>query len=139
VPVRWGFSLYFCAYLPRGMVAADLPGALGSADRQAFLWSLPATVELTHNHGSELQDGPAYHAGNNYDGVNEGFGHLGITVWARGGWAKGSPSLKVCRARAPLPKTLLVVGLHRCRTCTPRVAASRNSESPFRSRPTAAA
>jgi hypothetical protein len=62
------------------MAAADMPGELGSPERMAFLWSLPATVELTHNHGSEAAEGAVYHAGNNYDGVNEGFGHLGITV-----------------------------------------------------------
>ena len=45
-----------------------------------FLWSLPGTVELTHNHGSEAKEGKVYHSGNNYDGVNEGFGHIGITV-----------------------------------------------------------
>jgi lactoylglutathione lyase len=63
------------------MTAAEMPGELGSTERKTFLWSLPATVELTHNHGSESQEGPVYHTGNNYDGVNEGFGHLGITVW----------------------------------------------------------
>ena len=77
---QWGFSLYFVAYLPSGVSAAGLPGAEGSRERMEFLWALPATVELTHNHGSEASEGTVYHAGNNYDGINEGFGHLGITV-----------------------------------------------------------
>jgi len=43
-------------YLPQGMAAQDLPGRVGSPERNAFLWSLPATVELTHNHGSEAKE-----------------------------------------------------------------------------------
>jgi lactoylglutathione lyase len=73
---QWGFSLSFMAYLPQGVV---MP-AEGSPERMAFLWSLPATVELTHNHGSESKPAELYHTGNSYDGCEGGFGHLGITV-----------------------------------------------------------
>merc|ERR1719231_1477580 len=76
----WRFSLYFMGYLPRGMSVDDLPPP-GSAERMAFLWSLPATVELTHNHGSETRASErVYHTGNSDGGVAGGFGHLGITV-----------------------------------------------------------
>ena len=77
---QWKFSLFFMAYLPAGMKEADLPPA-DSPERMAFLWSLPASVELTHNHGSETSDADrVYHTGNNYDGVKGGFGHIGITL-----------------------------------------------------------
>jgi len=76
---QWGFSLFFMGYLPNGMTAADLPPE-DSAERMDFLWSLPATIELTHNHGSEKPEAPAFHPGNSSDGVNGGFGHIGITV-----------------------------------------------------------
>jgi len=77
---QWSFSLYFMAYLPPGLTG-PMPGASGSPERKAFLWSLPATVELTHNYGSEAKEADqVYHTGNNYDGCNGGFGHIGITV-----------------------------------------------------------
>jgi len=74
---QWGFSLFFVAYLPEGV---SLPGESNSPERMSFLWSLPATIELTHNHGSETKEGQVYHTGNSYDGVEGGFGHIGITV-----------------------------------------------------------
>ena len=76
---QWGFSLFFMGYLPDGMSASDLPPD-DSPERMDFLWSLPATVELTHNHGSEAQEGVVYHTGNSYNDVTGGFGHIGITV-----------------------------------------------------------
>jgi lactoylglutathione lyase len=77
---QWKFSLYFMGYLPAGMTEADLP-PVDSPERMTFLWGLPATVELTHNHGSETKAAdPVYHPGNNVDGVNGGFGHIGVTV-----------------------------------------------------------
>jgi lactoylglutathione lyase len=65
-------------YLPEGLTT--MPGEEGSPERMEFLWSLPATIELTHNHGSEEKEGQVYHTGNSYDGVEGGFGHIGITV-----------------------------------------------------------
>lgn len=73
---QWQFSLYFMGYLPDNM--KELPPE-GTPEREEFLWNLPATVELTHNHGSESSD-VVYHTGNTSEGVNGGFGHLGVTV-----------------------------------------------------------
>lgn len=73
---QWKFSLFFMGYLPGAMTEADLPPE-DSPERMAFLWSLPATIELTHNHGTELDATQKYHTGNNYDGVKGGFGHIG--------------------------------------------------------------
>jgi hypothetical protein len=68
----------------KGMTEADLPPA-ESGERMAFLWSLPATVELTHNHGSEASEADrVYHPGNNVDGVKGGFGHIGIVSSSHG-------------------------------------------------------
>ena len=117
---KWGFSLYFVGYLPPGVAA--LPGADGSPERMAFLWSVPGTVELTHNHGSEAKEADrVYHTGNTYDGVQGGFGHIGVTVpdvyaaCARfkelgvefqkspnSGGMKGLAFVKVCSARGQL-------------------------------------
>lgn len=45
------FSLYFLAILPEGVTAPEP----GTAEAEAFLWTLDSTtcLELTHNHGSE--------------------------------------------------------------------------------------
>ena len=68
----------------KGMTEAELPPA-ESGERMAFLWSLPATVELTHNHGSEASEADrVYHPGNNVDGVKGGFGHIGIVSSSHG-------------------------------------------------------
>lgn len=66
------FSLYFLAYVPAGTrIPAD--------DGQRRLWmaGIPGVLELTHNHGTEQQDGAVYHDGNSEP---RGFGHICISV-----------------------------------------------------------
>ena len=66
-----GFSLYFLAIVD----AADIPA--DEAARKAWVAGLQGVLELTHNHGTESQDGPVYHDGNRDP---RGFGHICITV-----------------------------------------------------------
>lgn len=71
------FSLYFLASLPEGTEVDYDP-----TDREAskaFVGALHAPVlELTHNHGTEKEEGFAYKNGNE-DGAR-GFGHIGVLV-----------------------------------------------------------
>ena len=67
------FSLYFMGYLEPGQSIPDDP-----AERAKWVFSLPALVELTHNWGTEADDGFAgYHSGNDEP---KGFGHFGLSV-----------------------------------------------------------
>lgn len=64
------FSLYFIGY-PQGPIPQD------ESARAEWVFNQPALLELTHNHGTELKEGPVYHNGN----VDpRGFGHIGVTV-----------------------------------------------------------
>ena len=64
------FSLYFMGY-PGG----EIPES--REERAKWLFEQPALLELTHNHGTESQDGFSYHSGNEEP---RGFGHIGISV-----------------------------------------------------------
>ncbi len=66
------FSLYFLALLPAGtQVPAD------ATARRVWMAGIPGVLELTHNHGTEQQDGPVYHDGNSDP---RGFGHICVSV-----------------------------------------------------------
>jgi len=68
------FSLYFMAYLRPG----DGTVPEDKAEAAAFVFSQKATLELTHNWGTESDATFAgYHTGNTEP---RGFGHIGITV-----------------------------------------------------------
>ncbi|CAL5225450.1 g8269 [Coccomyxa viridis] len=65
------FSLYFLGFHGAGNVPGD------KADRVEWMFQQPATLELTHNWGSE--DDPNYkaHSGNEEP---KGYGHIGLSV-----------------------------------------------------------
>jgi len=66
------FSLYFLGYES----PESIPNA--TAERTAFLFRCKATLELTHNWGTESDPNfKGYHNGNNDP---RGYGHIGITV-----------------------------------------------------------
>ena len=66
------FSLYFLAYVPEGMQVPE-----DDAARRLWMAGMPGVLELTHNHGTEHQDGPVYHDGNSEP---RGFGHICVSV-----------------------------------------------------------
>ena len=65
------FSLYFLAIVD----PADIPD--DDAARKVWVAGLQGVLELTHNHGTENQDGPVYHDGNSDP---RGFGHICVSV-----------------------------------------------------------
>lgn len=64
------FSLYFMGFAPEGDIPAD------EKERTFWTFSQKATLELTHNWGTESDD-TKYHNGNSDP---RGFGHIGIMV-----------------------------------------------------------
>ena len=63
---QYKFSLYFMSHAAAGSGPSDV-------------WD--PVIELTHNHGTEDQEGFKYHNGNSTDdGAKQGFGHIGFTV-----------------------------------------------------------
>jgi lactoylglutathione lyase len=66
------FSLHFLALV-------DDPGVIpaGDAARKEWLARQRGVLELTHNHGTEAQEGPVYHDGNSEP---RGFGHICVSV-----------------------------------------------------------
>jgi len=74
-----GFSLYFLASVPENEVTPEP----GTAEAHRYLWSFPGTtLELTHNYGTEKQEGAIYHPGNQPQEGNrrDGFGHIAFSV-----------------------------------------------------------
>lgn len=65
------FTLYFMGYENE----ADIP--TDPAARKVWAMSRKATLELTHNWGTENEDGNVYHNGNSDP---RGFGHIGLMV-----------------------------------------------------------
>lgn len=66
------FSLYF---LVLGADKAAIPAE--ATARREWLARQAGVLELTHNHGTEDQDGPVYHDGNSEP---RGFGHICVSV-----------------------------------------------------------
>lgn len=66
------FSLYFLAYVPAGATVPE-----DDNTRRLWMAGLPGVLELTHNHGTENQDGAVYHDGNSDP---RGFGHICVSV-----------------------------------------------------------
>ena len=78
---QWKFAVYFVGYVDKTNIPTN------ESDRWAYCLKTPGCVELTHNYGSENEDGKIYNTGNadptgtsDNKPVKGGFGHIGITV-----------------------------------------------------------
>ncbi|MBN3305728.1 LGUL lyase, partial [Amia calva] len=65
------FTLYFLGYEDKKEIPGDVK------ERTAWTFSRRATIELTHNWGTESEENQSYHNGNTDP---RGFGHIGIAV-----------------------------------------------------------
>ncbi|XP_054283615.1 lactoylglutathione lyase-like [Macrosteles quadrilineatus] len=65
------FSLYFMGYEDASSIPSDVK------ERTAWTFSRKATIELTHNWGTESDPDCKYHSGNEEP---KGFGHIGLCV-----------------------------------------------------------
>lgn len=65
------FSLYFLGFVDAASIPSD------EDERTKWLCAQKATLELTHNWGSESDDAVKYHDGNSEP---KGFGHIGFVV-----------------------------------------------------------
>lgn len=66
------FSLYFV-----GFVGEDSEIPADDAARREYVFARQGVLELTHNWGTENEDGPVYHSGN---AEPQGFGHIALDV-----------------------------------------------------------
>ncbi|MEP1596980.1 MAG: lactoylglutathione lyase [Hyphomonas sp.] len=71
--VEMKFSLFFLGYVDEG----DNRVPNHPVDRARYTFSQAALLELTHNWGTENEDGEPYHNGN---ADPRGFGHIGLSV-----------------------------------------------------------
>jgi len=65
------FSLYFLVLADASEIPQD------DAKRTEWMKSIPGVLELTHNHGTENEEGAVYHDGNSDP---RGFGHICVSV-----------------------------------------------------------
>ena len=69
------FDLYFLTTLPEGETYPHTPG---TDEAHKYLWTMKgATLELTHNYGTEKDESFKYHPGN---GEKDGFGHVAFNT-----------------------------------------------------------